>query len=62
LFGFDNYRATKPENGIAPSQIVPIRLSELAMMVDSYSTQTITISIVPTIFKALLDQPSQRTE
>lgn len=63
LFGFDSYNASKSaEDGLAASQIVPIRLSELAMMVDSYTTQTITVSIVPTIFKGLLDQPSQRTE
>ena len=63
LFGFDSYNATKPvEEGLAASQIVPIRLSELAMIVDSYNTQTITISVLPTIFKGLLDQSSQRTK
>ena len=56
LFGIDQYSADSPvEIGIASSQIVHIRLSELAILVDNYDTQTITISIVPVAPKDLIN-------
>jgi hypothetical protein len=60
LFGFQNYDASKPqEDGLAASQVVPIQLSELALMVKSYNPQTITISILPVALRSILEDPGQ---
>ncbi len=55
-FGFTNYDATMPtEVGLVASQVVSIELLELALMVDFYNPQTITISIVPVAPEVLID-------